>query len=94
MSKKSKLASKIARRNAKRARRDANRARYAGLVGTAANRKKKKARTKVSSRVHASPCGNLACTKCYVEHNDPWNAPRGSCLYGKRFSSPKHRNRG
>ena len=38
------------------------------------------------------PCGNGACTKCHnTAANDPKLANPESCIFGKRWSSPKHR---
>lgn len=84
---------KSARKNAKAARKLA----YAALAGQP-NSRKKSGKGYGSQRepghAHRGPCGNAACTICTSgAHNDPWQAERGSCLYGKRYSSPKHRSR-
>lgn len=80
----------------KRSRREANRARYAGIVGTAANRKRKNQSVGgKSKRKHTHPdsmCGNISCLRCYsTPANNPWLADKDSCIYGKRWSSPLHR---
>lgn len=98
MSKKSRQRNKARRDAQKRSRRDANRAMYAAMVGTAANRKKKKGKAAGSAgRKHTHPdgaCGNGACRRCHSSaQNNPWHAARGSCLFAKRWTSSVWRNR-
>ncbi len=96
MSKKARKKNKELRDKIKRARREANRAKYAALAGTEANRKsaRKSQKSKLADK-HRHPdgdCGNGACLRCSSSAaNDPWQAPANSCIYGKRWNSPKWR---
>ncbi len=91
---KAKLRSRDRRRREKTARKAANRARYALFIGTEANTKRKSRKPGATQpgHPHHDPCGNGACVKCSATAaNDPWRASPGSCLYGKRWTSRKHR---
>lgn len=74
---------KARRDDEKRKRKAANRARYASLVGTEANKKKKNkrlAQRRLVKRTTKAHQPNVA--------TNPWLADPSSCLYGKRWSSP------
>ena len=98
MGKKAKAKRALARKNQKRARKEAERQKYQAYKLAGTNQKSK--RTKLAnkrSRVVATTkhadgrCFNHGCPKCSPELNDPANALPNSCIYGKQWSSPKHR---
>jgi hypothetical protein len=96
MSKKSKLIARDMRRKQKASKKDAMRALYASWTASGDNSKRKNRSSKKQIRVarHVNgPCTNQACTKCFNSSaNNPWLAPKTSCLYSKRFTSSKWRN--
>lgn len=98
MSKKSKSQAKDKRRSMKRSRKAAQRTQYESWARDGQNKKSKRVRL-ASGRVRgAKPrnhpngdCGNSGCIRCSPGLNDPRNASRSSCLYGKQFM-PKAMN--
>lgn len=96
MSKKAKQAAKEARRKQKSSRKEAMRAQYAAWAASGDNSKKKKSSTKKqvrNGRHLKGACTNSACTKCFNNSgNNPWLAPKTSCIYSKRFTSSKWKN--
>lgn len=92
MSKKSRARAKDKRQAMKRARKAAQKAQYEAWAREGKNKKSKRTRLKagraIASRSHShpdGPCGNIGCGKCNPAVNDPRNAPRISCIYGKQF---------
>lgn len=95
MANKSGRGSRAKRKAARKSMKSQRKLRYAAMAGEA-NSRDKRGKGYGSKRdpghPHHGPCGNGACTICTRgAHNDPWQASPGSCLYGKRWSSPKHR---
>lgn len=93
MSKKAKLIARDMRRKQKSSKKDAMRAQYAAWSASGDNSKRKQRNSKKQTRVarHVNGvCTNQACTKCFDSAaNNPWLAPKSSCLYSKRFTSSK-----
>lgn len=73
MSKVAKKRNSERRKAEKRKRKEANRTRYAGLVGTSQNKKKKgknnKSGGKIPGHPHLSFCGNIGCKRCFPQYN-------------------------
>jgi hypothetical protein len=97
MSKKSKKIAAAQRLSEKRGQKVAMAAQYAAWKAAGANKKSKRFTLNaqrsggVLNVKHASSnCGNHGCMKCdsHSPGNDPWLASKGSCIYGKRWSSP------
>jgi len=100
MSKKSKRTAQDKRRRDKRARKDARQAQWQAYAAEGKNKKSKRAkansqRAKIRMGRHLDgPCPNDGCLKCNRGlWNDPWLAPKGSVLYGLRWSSSKWRDK-
>lgn len=98
MSKKSKSQAKDKRAAMKRSRKALQKAQYETWARDGQNKKSKRVRLasgRVKSiKLHNHPngaCGNLGCISCQPALNDPRNANKLSCLYGKKFK-PKAMN--
>lgn len=100
MSKSSKTAQSMVRAKEKKSRKERQQAVYDSYRAAGTNTKSKRTklankRSKgIATKKHADGrCFNHGCSLCQPELNDPFNATPGSCIYGKQWSSPKHRNR-
>lgn len=98
MSKSSKNAQALLRKKEKRASKDRQNAVYEAYKAAGTNTKSKRTKLankrsmKVGTVSHPDgPCFNHGCARCQPELNSPFNADPKSCIYGKRWSSPKHR---
>jgi hypothetical protein len=85
----------------KKARRERNKTVYLERIAAGRNTLTKRSKIaakkgkgkKVRAVRHLTRCNNtVGCYRCHPSNtNDPWEALPNSCLYGKRWSSPKHR---
>jgi hypothetical protein len=96
--KKAKAKRAIERKRVKKSRKEAERQKYAGykIAGTNTKSKRVKLANKrgntVATKRHAQGrCYNHGCPTCEPELNNPAFASPNSCIYGKNWSSPKHR---
>ena len=100
MSKKAKAESKERRLKEKRARKSMMQAQYETWRREGKNRKSKRFQQSSGKKLvknakhNIGYCGNLACDKCHVDLNNPWHANKRSCIYRKRWTSPKWRTNG
>jgi hypothetical protein len=101
MSRKSRDRNRVRRLAVKKARKERNKALYIERIAAGRNTLTKRAKIaarkgkskKVRAVRHLGPCNNsVGCPRCGDPRlTDPWLATPGSCLYGKRWSSTKHR---
>jgi hypothetical protein len=98
MSKSSKNAQALIRKKEKRAKKERQQAVYDSYKLAGTNQKSKRTKLankrsmKVGTKSHPDgACFNHGCERCQPELNSPFNAGEKSCIFGKQWSSPKHR---